>query len=47
MGKPIRESLAEVDKSIGMVDYLIENTPTFMKDEEIKTKFQFRTFARH
>lgn len=47
MGKPIRESLAEIEKSIGMVDYLIDNTQAFMKDEEIKTKFQFRTYARH
>lgn len=41
MGKPIRESTAEVDKSIGMIDYLIDSTPEFMKDEPIKTKLAF------
>lgn len=37
MGKPIVESLAEIDKCIWLCDYYIENSKQFLKSETIKT----------
>jgi acyl-CoA reductase-like NAD-dependent aldehyde dehydrogenase len=37
MGKPISQSIAEVKKSIKLLDYLIENAQTIFSEEEIKT----------
>ena len=37
MGKPIAESLAEIDKCIWLCDYYIENSEQFLKSETIKT----------
>lgn len=39
MGKPIKESIGEVDKSIGMIDYYIKNAENFLKEEVIPTKY--------
>jgi succinate-semialdehyde dehydrogenase/glutarate-semialdehyde dehydrogenase len=36
MGKPISQSLSEVDKSITHIDYYIKNSTKFMQDEELK-----------
>jgi hypothetical protein len=35
MGKCIKESYGEVDKSIGMIDYSIRNAEGFLRDLEI------------
>ena len=35
MGKPINQTIAEVDKSIKHIDYYIQNTERFMHDEEL------------
>ena len=35
MGKCIKESYGEVDKSIGMIDYSIRNAEGFLRDQEI------------
>jgi acyl-CoA reductase-like NAD-dependent aldehyde dehydrogenase len=35
MGKCIKESYGEVDKSIAMIDYAIKNAEKFMTEEEI------------
>jgi len=39
MGKPIRESIAEVEKSMGLVEYYIKNTNDFIADEKLNTRF--------
>jgi len=36
MGKPILQTMLEVDKSITHIDYYIKNSFKFMKDEELK-----------
>lgn len=46
MGKPIKESLAEVEKSCGMIDYLTKNTSEFLKDEILHTRFT-KAYTRH
>ena len=40
MGKPIKESIAEVEKSMGMIDYYNANVESFMLDEIIPTKYK-------
>ena len=35
MGKCIKESYGEVDKSIAMIDYSIKNAEEFLRDQEI------------
>ena len=35
VGKPIKESYGEIDKSITMIDYFNQNTEKFMEDESI------------
>jgi succinate-semialdehyde dehydrogenase / glutarate-semialdehyde dehydrogenase len=45
MGKPLKESLGEVDKSVGMIDYYIKNAESYLKDEVIPTKFPKTTIV--
>ena len=37
MGKPIKESIAEIDKCIWLCDYYVKNGPEILKDELIET----------
>jgi len=39
MGKPIKESLAEVDKCSAALDYFAENAERMLRDEVVKTEF--------
>lgn len=45
MGKPLKESMGEVDKSVGMIDYYIQNAESFLRDEVIPTKFPKTTIV--
>jgi succinate-semialdehyde dehydrogenase / glutarate-semialdehyde dehydrogenase len=38
MGKPIKESIAEIDKCVWVCDYYIDNAEQFLKPEIIKTE---------
>ena len=40
MGKSIKESMGEVDKSISMIDYYTQNAENILKEEIIPTKYQ-------
>lgn len=44
MGKCLSQSLVEVDRCVGFIDYYIKNTEHFAEDEEVKTRFK-RTFT--
>ncbi len=46
MGKPIKESLAEVEKCASAAKYFAENGPTLLADQIVKTEYQksFVTF---
>jgi acyl-CoA reductase-like NAD-dependent aldehyde dehydrogenase len=46
MGKPLRESTGEVDKSIGMIDYYMKNAEKFLVDEDIPTKYPKTTIVQ-
>jgi succinate-semialdehyde dehydrogenase / glutarate-semialdehyde dehydrogenase len=46
MGKPLRESAGEVDKSISMIDYYTKNAEKFLIDEEIPTKYPKTTIVQ-
>lgn len=39
VGKPLRESVGEIDKSISMIDYFNKNTENFLKDETLLTHY--------
>ncbi|CDW82260.1 succinate-semialdehyde dehdyrogenase [Stylonychia lemnae] len=39
MGKPLKESIAEVEKSMGLVEYYIKNTRDLAADEILQTRF--------
>lgn len=43
MGKPIKESIGEVEKSIGMIDYYCKNAEDFLKEETIPSRFEKTT----
>lgn len=45
MGKPISQSMAEVKKCEGLVDYAIENFPGFLANESVKTESR-KTYIR-
>ena len=45
MGKPISQSLSEIDKCIRLVDYAIEDYPHFLEPETIRTEGK-KTFVR-
>ena len=45
MGKPISQSLSEIDKCIKLVDYAIEDYPNFLEPETIRTEGK-KTFVR-
>jgi succinate-semialdehyde dehydrogenase/glutarate-semialdehyde dehydrogenase len=38
MGKPLRESLGEIEKCAGLCDYYAEHAPKFLETERIKTE---------
>ncbi len=46
MGKPIKESRAEVNKCAWVCDYYADNAAQFMKDEHINTDAQ-KSFVKH
>jgi len=39
MGKPIKQSYAEIDKCIAHIDYYLKNTEHFLEEEKFNTKF--------
>lgn len=39
VGKPLRESIGEIDKSIQMIDYFNKNTKSFMEEESIPSAY--------
>jgi len=45
MGKPISQSLAEVRKCVGLVDYVIENAEQFLQPEPVRTEGS-KTYVR-
>ena len=45
MGKPISQSLSEIDKCIRLVDYAIEDYPHFLEPETIRTERK-KTYVR-
>ena len=45
MGKPISQSLSEIDKCIRLVDYAIEDYPHFLEPETIRTEGK-KTYVR-
>lgn len=47
MGKPIKQTLAEVDKSITHIDYYIANSRKFLEDEELKLKSGYNGLIVH
>lgn len=46
MGKCIKESVGEVDKSITMIDYYHKNAEEFLRDEVIPTKYAKTTVVQ-
>jgi succinate-semialdehyde dehydrogenase/glutarate-semialdehyde dehydrogenase len=40
MGKPIKESISEVNKCIGLLDYYNQKSHEFLEDEKIPTKYK-------
>lgn len=46
MGKPIKESIAEVEKSMTLIDYYCKNSLEFAADEKIPSRFQ-ETYIKH
>ena len=40
MGKTIRESMGEVDKCIGLIDYYNKHSVEFLKDDKLDTRYK-------
>ncbi len=39
MGKPIKECVGEVDKSIKLIEYYQNNAKEFLEDENLQSKY--------
>ena len=46
MGKPINEAKGEIDKCANHIQYYIDNSLEFVKDETIQSKYS-ETFITH
>ena len=45
MGKPISQSLSEIDKCLNLLDYAVKNYPAFLEPEPVKTE-GIKTYVR-
>jgi succinate-semialdehyde dehydrogenase/glutarate-semialdehyde dehydrogenase len=46
MGKPLKESFGEIDKSASMIDYYSVNAEDFLADEDIPSRFRKTTVVQ-